>query len=683
MSVKSKRIAKKIAKSGAWAVSDIVALVLKVLGTVLLTAVMTGVFFVCIFLIFVKTNLYTDLDVNPEDFTMSLSSDIYYIDPETGRERQLVTLQSTEFRVWVDYDDIPEHMMHALVAIEDHRFYNHRGVDWYRTSGAFLNMFLSMKDTFGGSTITQQLIKNLTNEDETTVQRKLLEIFRALEYEKNNEKKAILELYLNLVYFGGGRYGIAAAADYYFGKDVSRLTMAESAAIIGITNNPSRYSPYANRSTNKERQELILNRMFEMGYISSEQELNRALNEKLNFKRGENSKYEEVVYTWFEEAVIKDVITDLKEKKGYSEQRAMWLLYSGGLKIISTFDPGIQEIVDSVYQNPETLPKVTGSLQQLQSGIVIADPYTGEIKALSGGVGSKTTNLLLNRATSTRRPPGSAIKPLSVYAPAMEYGLIHPDTLFDDSEYITLSGTKWMTKNADRSYRGVVNVRTAIRLSLNTVAAQVLDILKPSESYHFMKETLGFGLDPADEDYAPLSVGQLTYGATVREMTSGFTMFPNSGERVKLRTYSKIYDSDGEILLDNTPEYTRAISEKSAYWMTTMLTDVITSGTGGAANLGNMPTAGKTGTTTDSKDRWFVGFTPYYIAAVWTGYDRPAVMSSSGNPAAQIWKQIMSRVHEGLDYKSFEKPDDVSLPYVSGIQSSAFTVICVNTFGEV
>ncbi|MCL2684650.1 MAG: transglycosylase domain-containing protein, partial [Synergistaceae bacterium] len=551
MTVETKRFIKRTAKTSFWVAGDIFFLALKAMGTALLVALTTGAVFACIFLIYLRTNLSTGLEVNPDDFVLSLSSVICYIDPETGKEVEMVTLQSTEFRRLVDYDDIPEHMINAVVAIEDHRYFEHHGVDWYRTAGAFMNMFLSMRDTFGGSTITQQLIKNLTHEDDVTVQRKLQEIFRALEFERQFNKEEILERYLNLVYFGHGCYGLGAASNYYFGKEVSELTLAESAAIIGITNNPSMYSPYANSEANKKRQEVILGRMSELGYIESGQELRKAINAPLNFKRGDDYVYEQEIYTWFEEAVIWEVIADLQREKGYSEQWAKRRLYTGGLRIIATIDMEMQAIVDEIYQNPDSLPRVTGSSQPLQSGIVVADPYTGEILALSGGVGSKTRNMLLSRATMTRRPPGSSLKPISCYAPAMEYGLLTPDTLYEDSEYITLSGTTWMPRNADRGYSGIVDVRQAIRVSLNTIPAVVLDQLGPSVSFRFMRDALGFGLHPADEDYAPLAAGQLTHGATVREMASGFSMFPNGGERSELRTYSRVYDADGNIYLDN------------------------------------------------------------------------------------------------------------------------------------
>ena len=684
MTVETKRFIKKASKISFWAVGDVFFLALKAIGTTLLVAVTTGAVFVCIFLIYLRTNMSTGLDVNPDDFVMSLSSVICYIDPETGREHELATLQSTEFRRLVEYSDIPEHMIYAVVSIEDHRYFRHNGVDWYRTAGAFMNMFLGMKDTFGGSTITQQLIKNLTSEDDVTVQRKLQEIFRALEFERQFNKEEILERYLNLVYFGHGCYGIGAAADYYFGKDASDLTLAESAAIIGITNNPSMYSPYANKEANKERQETILGRMFELGYIESEQDLRRAMNAPLNFQRGDDYVYEQVIYPWFVEAVIWEVIADLQNEKGYSEQWAKRRLYTGGLKIIATINMDMQAIVDEIYQNPDSLPRVTGSSQPLQSSIVIADPYTGEILALSGGVGKKTRNMLLNRATMSRRPPGSALKPISCYAPAMEYGILTPETLYDDSEYVSLSGTTWMPRNADRSYSGIVSVRQAIRVSLNTIPAVVLDQLGPSVSYRFMRDALGFGLHPADEDYAPLAAGQLTRGATVREMASGFTMFPNGGERSELRTYSRVYDADGDIYLDNTPRRIRVISDTTAYWMTDMLHGAVTGGTGGAANLGTkMPTAGKTGTSTDSKDRWFVGFTPYYLAAVWTGFDTPATMRSTGNPAAQIWKMIMAPIHEGLESRQFDKPEHIVQRPVSGVETSLYTVRCLDTMGNV
>ncbi|MCL2249552.1 MAG: PBP1A family penicillin-binding protein [Oscillospiraceae bacterium] len=687
-SIVVKRYTKKALRTGFWLASDIFFLGLKIVGTLALIAVTTAVIFGTFFILYVRNDLATGLEINPTDFRMARSSTIEYIHPETGEHRELVVIQSPEFRRWVDFEEFPQHLIDAVVAIEDHRFWTHNGVDWYRTAGAFLNMFLSMRDTFGGSTITQQLIKNMTQEDDVTVQRKLQEIFRAVEFERQFSKEEILELYLNFIYFGHGTYGIGAAAQYYFNKEVSELTLPEAAAIIGITNNPSRFSPYANRQANKDRQEIILFRMHELGYIT-EQEMRQAIRAPLHFQRGADDQREQVIYTWFEEAVMRDVVSALVTNLGLSEQVARHYLLSGGLRIVSTFNPEMQAAVDYIYQNPENLPAVTGSPQGLQSSIIIADPFTGEIRALSGGVGRKDRNLLLNRATQTRRPPGSAIKPISVYAPALDRNLLAPESLYLDSPHIELMGTTWLPRNATRTYAGQVTVRTALRQSINTIAAVVLDQITPQASFRFMEDILGFDLHYADEDYAPLAAGQLTWGATVREMASAYTMFPNDGIRVELRTFTMIYDHNGNVFLDNSsPIEIPAISAISAYWMTDMLVDAVVAGTGGSAIIGgDMPVSGKTGTSTDSQDRWFVGFTPYYLAAVWTGFDQPARMQSQGNPAAQIFRMVMQPIHENLEPRAFNRPDDVTLgstilnPWE--MDEVEYTVLGIDMFGTI
>ena len=686
MARSKKTVAKKIAATSARTVGGVISLCLKMLGTILLIIITTGLIFASIFVVYVKTNLSDGLDVKLEDFKpgMGLSSVILGQNQETGQWEELVTLQSTEYRIWVEYDKIPKDMIHALVSIEDERFFNHNGVDWYRTAGAFANMFLGLRESsFGGSTITQQLLKNVTQEDEVTVQRKLTEIFRAIDLENEYEKEEILEWYLSFVYFGHGRYGIGAAANYYFGKEVEDLSLAECASIIGITNNPSIYSPYVSREKNKNRQELILNMMYKQGYIDTEAELQSALKEKLVFQRGEDDVFEPLIYSWFEEAVIEEVVNDLIEQKGYSEKAARAYLTNGGCRIYSTIDLSIQEKMDSVYKNLEEIPVVKGSSQQIQSAMIIADPYTGDIKALAGGVGEKKQNLLRNNATRARRPPGSTIKPLSVYSPAMENGLITPDTKLDDSMDVVLTGRDdWLPHNDDWSESGIITVRTAVIRSKNVIAAQVLDQLTPSESYRFMTQKLGFSLAPEDENYAALSLGQLHYGATVKEMTSAYTMFDNAGVRTELRTYTKVTDAEGkEIILEKIPKQTAVISETTAYWMTDMLRQAATSGTGHEANLGNMPTAGKTGTTSDKKDRWFAGYTPYYVGVVWTGYEIPAVMQVSGNPASQIWKKVMSKVHEDLEPREFNKPANTYLPPVEGVLEVEYTIRYVDTYG--
>lgn len=644
------------AARAADATVSVAGAILRVLGTILLIVLVTGLLFLCIFAYYVKNCLSTDLDVQLSDFTVSLSSSILYEDSD-GNWQNLTNLSSTENRVWVDYADIPKDMEHAAVAIEDKRFYKHKGVDWYRTTGAFINMFLSMKNDFGGSTITQQLIKNLTKQDDITVQRKLLEIFQALEFEKSYDKEEIMEWYLNIVYFGEGCNGVYTAAETYFGKEPKDLTLAECASIIGITNNPSKYDPFISRENNKTRQETILKQMYEQGYISKEQ-YDEAVAQELVFVRSESDDATQTIYSYYAEAVINDVLNDLVEQKGVSRDTARTLLYSGGYQVYSCYDPSIQQAIDDVYTDLDNMPqRPSASGQQFESAIAVMDPYTGEIKGLSGGTGKKTINFGTNRATQSKRPPGSSLKPIATYGPAMELGLITQYTQVNDSPDIKLTGTSWYPKNSGGGNYGIVTIREALQRSLNTVSAQILDKLTPRVSYEFLKDKLGVtSLAESDCDYAPLALGQLTHGITVREMTQAYSAFVNDGVFTYGRTYSYVKDPSGEVVLENPARTIVAFKANTAWNMADMLCNAVNSGTGGEARLTGMPVGGKTGTTTNNCDRWFVGFTPYYVAAVWTGYDMPEYMNFSGNPAAQIWKLVMDPIHKDLPTKSFPTP---------------------------
>ncbi len=628
--------------------------VLGIIGTILLIGVVTGLIFVCIFAFYVKTCITPSLDIDLNDFTLNQSSIIYYKD-SNGDYQKLTTVKSSENRIWVDGDQIPQHMKDALVAIEDKRFYTHKGVDWFRTAHAALNMFTG-GSTFGGSTITQQLIKNLTQQDDITVQRKLLEIFQALDLEKNYDKDEILEYYLNAVYFGEGCYGVQTAAQTYFGKDAKDLSVAESAAIVGITNLPTYYDPFYSVENNKERQENVLREMYKQGYLNKS-EYEEAKNEKLEFVRGENSPDSSSVYSYYEEVVLSDVIGDLAEAKGISRTAASQLVHNAGYEIYACIDKDIQAKVDAIYTDPEQLPKTYGSTKsQLQSAIVIIDQTTGEIKALRGGTGDKNINYGLNRATGTTRPPGSSIKPIAVYGPAIEYGLISPSTLVLDADatHVRLAHTSWYPKNSPNTYDGIITINTALQKSKNTVAAQIMDKLTPSASLEFLRSRLGVtSLIDSDADYAAMALGEPHYGITVREMAQAYTALANDGVFTYSRTYTMVKDRSGKIILDNQPQTIQAFSQETARTMTYMLNNAATYGTGSESRLSNMPVAGKTGTTSANRDRWFCGYTPYYTCAVWTGYDTPETMAFSGNPATQIWQKVMSAVHADLPRKEF------------------------------
>lgn len=628
--------------------------VLGVIGTILLIGVVTALIFVCIFAFYVKTCITPSLDIDLNDFTLNQSSIIYYKD-SNGDYQKLTTVKSSENRIWIDGDQIPQHMKDALVAIEDKRFYTHKGVDWFRTAHAALNMFTG-GSTFGGSTITQQLIKNLTQQDDITVQRKLLEIFQALDLEKNYDKDEILEYYLNAVYFGEGCYGVQTAAQTYFGKDAKDLSVAEAASIVGITNLPTYYDPFYSVENNKERQENVLREMYKQGYLKKA-EYEDAKNEELDFVRGENSPSSSNVYSYYEEVVLSDVIGDLAEAKGISRNAASQLVHNAGYEIYACIDKDIQAKVDAIYTDPEKLPKTYGSTKsQLQSAIVIIDQATGEIKALRGGTGDKTINYGLNRATGTTRPPGSSIKPIAVYGPAVEYGLISPSTLVldKDEKHVQLTHTSWYPKNSPNSYDGIITITTALQKSKNTVAAQIVDKLTPSASLEFLRSRLGVtSLIDSDADYAAMALGEPHYGITVREMAQAYTALANDGVFTYSRTYTMVKDRSGKIILDNQPQTIQAFSQNTARTMTYMLNNAATYGTGHESRLSNMPVAGKTGTTSANRDRWFCGYTPYYTCAVWTGYDTPETMAFSGNPATQIWQKVMSAVHADLPRKEF------------------------------
>lgn len=627
--------------------------VLGVIGTILLIGVVTGLIFVCIFAFYVKTCITPSLDLDLNDFTLNQSSIIYYQD-SNGDYKKLTTVKSSENRIWVDGDQIPQYMKDALVAIEDKRFYTHKGVDWFRTAHAALNMFTG-GSTFGGSTITQQLIKNLTQQDDITVQRKLLEIFQALDLEKNYDKDEILEYYLNAVYFGEGCYGVQTAAQTYFGKDAKDLTVAEAASIVGITNLPTYYDPFYSVENNKERQENVLREMYKQGYLNKS-EYEEAKSQELEFVRGENAPSSST-YSYYEEVVISDVITDLAEAKGISRNAASQLVHNAGYEIYACIDKDIQAKVDAIYTNLDELPKsYSGTKSQLQSAIVIIDQTTGEIKALCGGTGEKTISYGLNRATGTTRPPGSSIKPIAVYGPAVEYGLISPTTLVLDADetHVQLAHTSWYPKNSPNTYDGIITITTALQKSKNTVAAQIMDKLTPSASLEFLRSRLGVeSLIDSDADYAAMALGEPHYGITVREMAQAYTALANDGVFTYSRTYTMVKDRTGKIILDNQPQTIQAFSQDTARTMTYMLNNAATYGTGSESRLSNMPVAGKTGTTTSNRDRWFCGYTPYYTCAVWTGYDTPERMSFSGNPATQIWQKVMSAVHADLPYKDF------------------------------
>ena len=646
----------------------------KVAGSILLVFFITMVIFACIFTAYLRNYLMPQVSFSLDSFRLNQTSVIYYENKSSGQYETLQNLYGNENRIWVSYVDIPDNLVYATVAIEDKRFFEHNGVDWLRTTKASANLFMGSSDTFGASTLTQQLVKNLTNDDEVTVRRKLLEIFRALEMERRYSKEEILEWYLNTIYLGEQAYGVRTASYTYFGKDVTQLDLAECASLIAITNNPSLYDPYISercKERNKERQSYVLECMLDQKYITNA-EYQAALSEELVFEYASGNA--ELVdnsnsYSYFVDQVIRDVVADLTASTGYDTEIITQMILGGGYQIYSTIDIEAQNAAEEIYENLDNIPDTGNTYQQLQSSIVIIDNDTGDISAIVGGVGEKPGSLTLSRATQSLLAPGSIIKPLAVYAPALNLGLITPATVYDATPY-SFGSTAW-PKNEDGLYHGLTNILDAMKRSSNTVAVKVLDELTVDYAYEYAVEQMGLstlvdsyevnGETLTDKSLWSLALGGTVHGVSIRDMTAAYAAIENGGTYRTARTYTKVLDSEGNLVLDNTQSTRDIMDEKTAYYLTYMMEETVKSGTGQEAQISGVSVAGKTGTTDDDKDRWFAGYTPEHTAVVWCGYDQPQEVvltdDSIDNPASVLFQRVLSQISK--PDSGFHKPSNI------------------------
>lgn len=554
---------------------------------------------------------------------------------------------------YVAYNEIPQQLIDAFISVEDKRFFEHNGIDRLRSAKAAANFFLFHNSSFGGSTITQQLVKNLTGNGEKTVERKLTEAFSAMDLEERYDKSEILEMYLNIINLAHGCRGIGAASRYYFSKSVGDLTLCESAAIAAITNNPSKFDPQKHPEENKARREIVLKCMLDQGYISKN-EYDIALNEELSLNV--TNQKNETVNSWYIDAVIEDVISDYSEKYGISKQNAAVLLYNGGYKIYTAMDKHLQDIVDEYFQNTDNFPIDAEGRSPLSSMIVI-NPNSGDVLAVAGNIGKKRGNRIQNFATMTKRPPGSTIKPLSVYAPAFERRLINWASIIEDSPVQDVQfGSPWPS-NANKKYIGDVTVKYSVANSLNTVAVKVLHKLGREASFDFLTKSLNiYSLnEETDMGDASLALGQPSKGITLRELTSAYTIFQN-GIMCKSRTYYKVTDSSGRIILDNESVQKKVISDETATIMTKLLQAVVSEGTAcGYIDLEDIEVAGKTGTTQYNNDKYFIGYTPNLLAGVWQGYEYPKPIDCfDGNYSIYIWNDVMNLIYGNTEYARTE-----------------------------
>ena len=683
-----------------------------------------------------------DIDISPLGYATFL------YDGDGNQLRKLTAPSSN--RLPVSIDQIPVDLQHAVVAIEDERFYEHNGIDVRGILRAFVKNLSSGNLSEGASTITQQLLKNnvFTNwtQESTWLERftrKIQEQYLAVEIEKKiNNKNVILENYLNTINLGAGTYGVQAAARKYFNKDVWNLNLSECTTLAGITQNPTQYNPIEHPEANAKRRKEVLDHMIDQGYITQEQYdqvINDDIYSEIQAAQVLNEETDNTVYSYFEDELIDQVINDLMNIKGYTRTQAQNLVYSGGLSIYTTQDASIQKILDEEYADPSNYPdyvqyaldyaltvqnpdgeEVNYSKEMLrlyfqnedpefdllfdsqeegqsyvdrykehvladgstvvservsfapqpQSSMSIIDQHTGYVKAIIGGRGEKTASLTLNRATDTTRQPGSTFKILSTYAPALNEKGMTLATTFEDEPYNYPDGSP--VNNASKSYGGTTTIRQAIQNSINVVAVKCLEEVTPELGLQYLDNfgftTLAHGTE-ADKDAdgtiwtdanLPMALGGLTHGVTNIELCAAYAAIANNGNYIEPIYYTKILDHNGNVLIEKNSAGRSVIKESTAWLLTSAMEDVVNQGTGTACQLDDMTVAGKTGTTDAYNDLWFVGYTPYYTCAVWSGFDNNEKLPEDARDFHKnLWKKVMTRIHEGLPDKDFDMPASV------------------------
>ncbi len=674
------------------------------------------------------------IDVTPRGF----STFVYDADG-----RQTAKLVSTDAnRIPVTMDMVPLDLQHAFVSIEDERFYDHKGIDIQGIARAAFVGLSSGHFSEGASTITQQLIKNnvftgWTSENfSESVRRKIQEQYLAVALEKTMSKDDILLNYMNTINLGHNTLGVQAAAMRYFGRSVSTLSLSECAAIAGITQNPTRYDPIAYPEENNKRRTKVLDNMLEQGYINKK-EHDAAIADDVyaRIKKVDIETDDNQVNSYFVDALTDQVMKDL-QRKGYTEQQAYILLYSGGLHIYSTQDPKIQAICDEEVANPDNFPGGTrwylnynlsieekdGSVSnystqmmkswfketrpafsllfatpeaadaaveeykeamkgdgkvlaervnlqpQPQISLTVEDQHTGHVVAIVGGRGEKKANLTLNRAYDVVRQPGSTFKIVSTFAPALDSGQFTLASTQEDAPFQYESGMNVRNWYGE-AYRGLSSIRTAIQNSMNVVTVKTLTDITPEFGYEYLLD-FGFtslvrreeiGGQIFSDIQQTMALGGLTKGVSNFELNASYATIANGGEYLEPKFYSKVTDHDGNVILDsNQQKKRRVLKETTAWLLTSAMEDVVTKGTGTRVNFGTTPIAGKTGTTSDNNDVWFAGYTNYYTATTWTGYDENTNLNGIETGYAKtLWRAVMSRIHEGLPASEFPMPDGI------------------------
>lgn len=617
---------------------------------------------------YASRNIDFDLDEELFEKAKEDKTVYYYAYSSDGELIEVYKSARETVREWVPFDRAGEYIKQGFISMEDREFYEHCGVNIKRTLAATVNHVLKLRSSFGASTITQQVIKNISGDNEVSIGRKIKEIFRALHLERRYSKDDIFEVYLNVVPMTGNVYGISAAAEIYFGKEPSELTLSEAATLVGITNAPAKYNPYTKPDACREKRNRVLYAMYDVGYIERE-EYERAVNEPLKLSDGTGNYG---VSSWFVETANEDIITDICDT--YSITKGAARLMLNGARVILTMNPKVQNILEIFFSDTDNLSEKFRN--GLNYSMVVCDPYNGNLLGLVGNGGKKSGERMFNYATAPVTP-GSVLKPIALYAPLINDGAIKWSTMLDDSpiKYIDEGdGSVPYPKNTPDVYDGYIDVDEALKRSKNTVAIRLFDMLGAQRIFTSLTEEYGFdtvvregkGVDGnkvSDMSAAPLALGQLSYGVSLRHLTEAYGVFPSEGILHSGRSYTKVYDRKGGTLIEKDISQKRIISKETAQIMNQLLSNVVSDGTARQIRLKELvDVAGKTGTSGNDRDRLFIGYTPYFTAGIWCGYGGSGMAVGHNTPShLHIWDEVMTRIHNELVFKDYGEPDSFSV----------------------
>ena len=662
-------------------------------------------FILCILLFLIGVGVFAAIffgdtwEMTEEDLIIKMqNSSTYDINGDLLHE-----IRGEENRKIIPLSEMGEYIPKAYVAIEDERFYEHSGIDLYRTAGAIVTYILNGgNSSFGGSTITQQLVKNLKEDDDDSIARKIREWSRAYKVEKMLSKKQILELYLNEIFVGGQQIcGVESGAKYYFNKHAKDLSLAEAAFMAGINDSPNYYNPFGEEDKTEiinDKTKLVLGKMLEVKDENGEtfitqEEYDEAIAEVdagLKFEQGEFAGSSDL--SFLEQDAINQVVEDLMEEYDIDREHAENRVYNNGYKIYTTQDSDIQDIMEKEFLKDKYLKDATTEKgkkndEHSQAGMVIIDHSTGQVVAEVGGLGDDSPTYGTNRATSMAndgRQAGSSFKPLAAVAPALEEGVITAATVYDDS--FTVFSTGFDPSNST-GYDGLITVRKAIEKSSNVVNVKILSNLGVNKSIDFLHEVGMTQFGGEEDEVLALALGGTASGTTPLLMAAAYAAIANGGEYIEPTFYTKVEDSDGNVILEAEQETRRVMSEGNAYVLSSILTSSVTGSqaTAWQCAISGMDVAAKTGTTNEVKDRWLCGFTPYYTASVWFGFDEPEYIGIPNiyNPAMTLWSEVMDDVHEDLDGKRFEKPDNIVTAKICMDSGKVATDECTRVYSEV